>query len=135
MYIKAGKASPSPPLGPALGQRGLNIGKFCKEFNDKTANMEEGIPIPTKIFIYADRSYKFSTSAPPASYFLKAAAGIEKGSAHQGKEVAGVVTLKHIYEIAKVKHNDEQFRNMTLEHVCKAIMGSAKSIGIKVVRE
>ncbi|KAG8437873.1 hypothetical protein GDO86_008538 [Hymenochirus boettgeri] len=106
-------------------ERGIPIGQFCKEFNEKTKDIKDGIPLPVKIFV--------KIGQPPVSYFLKAAAGIEKGAAQTGREVAGMVTLKHLYEIALVKSQDEAFvlRDMSLHDVVKCIMGSAKSLGIK----
>eukprot|EP00042_Codosiga_hollandica_P020953 m.70367 g.70367 ORF g.70367 m.70367 type:complete len:149 (-) comp50131_c0_seq1:1037-1483(-) len=134
MFIPANAATAQPPLGPALGQRKLNIKQFCDEFNSKTKHFKKSLPIPTLIELRADRSYTMTVSSPPSSYFLKQAAGLHKAADRPGHEVAGTVTLKHIYEIALVKQKDPGFRNSTLRGVCMALIGSARSMGISVVR-
>eukprot|EP00051_Salpingoeca_urceolata_P028866 m.488262 g.488262 ORF g.488262 m.488262 type:complete len:147 (-) comp25678_c0_seq1:111-551(-) len=134
IMIKAGAAAPSPPLGPVLSVRGVNIGEFCKAFNAKTEGHVKGVPLPTTIYCKSDRSFSFDIAAPPNSWFLKQAAGVEKGANNPGKEIVGQVTLKQIYEIAKIKSQDVVFRNTDLQGVCKCLIGSARSMGIEIVR-
>ena len=131
LEVPAGKANPSPPIGPALGQRGLNIMEFCKAFNAQTQNLEPGMPIPVVITAYADRSFSFVTKTPPASYFLKKAAGVEKGSQTPGKGFVGKVTMRQVREIAEKKMKDLNAKD--LEGAARMIAGSARSMGLEVV--
>jgi large subunit ribosomal protein L11 len=132
LQVPAGKANPSPPIGPALGQRGLNIMEFCKAFNAATQSLEPGMPIPVVITAYADRSFTFITKTPPATYFLKKAAGIEKGATAAGKGAAvGRVTAAQIREIAEQKMQDLNAQD--IEGACRMLIGSARSMGLEVV--
>ena len=130
LQIAAGKATPSPPVGPALGQKGLNIMEFCKAFNAKTSDMEAGIPIPVVITAFADKSFSFITKTPPVSYFLKKAAGLAKGSQVPGAGFVGSVTMDQIRDIAKKKLAD--LNSHTEEAACEMIKGSAMSMGLRV---
>ena len=130
LQVKAGQANPSPPIGPALGQRGVNIMQFVKAFNAETANMEPGTPLPVVITVYSDRSFTFITKTPPASYFLKKAAKIESGSQTPGRGSAGTVTLDQCREIAKTKLKD--LNATDIEAATRSIAGSARSMGLTV---
>ncbi|MGH7034859.1 MAG: 50S ribosomal protein L11, partial [Stellaceae bacterium] len=123
LQVPAGKANPSPPIGPALGQRGLNIMEFCKTFNAQTQKLEPGMPIPVVITAYADRSFTFITKTPPNSYFLMKAAGIEKGTQTPGKGTVGKVTMKQIREIAQKKMGDLNAKDV--DGAARMIAGSA----------
>jgi large subunit ribosomal protein L11 len=132
LHVPAGKANPSPPIGPALGQRGLNIMEFCKAFNAATQNLEPGMPIPVVITAYGDRSFTFVTKPPPNSYLLKKAAGIEKGSQTTGKgSTVGRVTMAQIREIAEQKMQDLNAKD--IDGACHMLIGSARSMGLDVV--
>ncbi len=130
LQIPAGQATPAPPVGPALGQHGLNIGEFCKKFNDATKN-KTGNTIPVEITVYADRTYSFILKTPPVSELLKKAAGIEKGSGNPLQEKIGKVSLQQIKEIAKIKMPDLNTDN--LDQAVKIIKGTARQMGIEVV--
>ncbi len=132
LQIPAGKANPSPPVGPALGQRGLNIMQFVKEFNAATQAMEPGMPVPVVITAFADRSFSFIMKTPPNTYFLKKAAGIEKGTSTPGKGAAvGKVTMAQLRDIAKVKMKDMNANDE--DGAVRMLMGSARSMGLTVV--
>jgi large subunit ribosomal protein L11 len=130
LQVPAGAANPAPPIGPALGQRGLNIMEFCKAFNAQTQKMEKGMPVPVTITIYADRSFTFEMRTAPMSYFLKKAAKLESGSKNPGRDVAGSVTKAQVKEIAEAKMKD--LNCDTIEAAMKMVEGSARSMGLVV---
>ena len=130
LQVPAGSATPSPPIGPALGQRGLNIMEFCKAFNAATQELEKGAPIPTVITIYADKSFSFDTKLPPVTYLLKKAMNLKSGSKTPGKDSAGVITEKQLREIAEQKMKD--LNAYDVDAAMKMIAGSARSMGIQV---
>ena len=131
LQVPAGAANPSPPIGPALGQRGVNIMEFCKAFNAATQEMEKSTPIPTKITVYADRSFSFETKTPPASYLIKKAANLKSGSAEPGKVSAGTIKRSQLTQIAEQKMKDLNANSS--EQATKIIEGSARSMGLEVV--
>ncbi|MBV8510822.1 MAG: 50S ribosomal protein L11 [Xanthobacteraceae bacterium] len=130
LQVPAGSANPSPPIGPALGQRGLNIMEFCKSFNAQTQQMEKGSPIPVVITIYQDRSFTFEMRTPPVSYFIKKAAKLDSGSKAPGRDKVGSITKEQVKEIAEKKVKD--LNSSTLEAAMRMIEGSARSMGIEV---
>lgn len=130
LEIGAGKANPSPPVGPALGQQGLNIMDFCKAFNDATKDLEPGQPVPVIITAFEDKSFTFETKTPPASFLLRKAVGIAKGSGEPNKNKVGKVTQKQLREIAEIKMKDLSAHDITM--AMKTIEGSARSMGIEV---
>ncbi|MFI4988892.1 MAG: 50S ribosomal protein L11 [Alphaproteobacteria bacterium] len=131
LQVPAGKANPSPPIGPALGQRGLNIMEFCKSFNAATQKMEPEMPVPVVITVFSDRSFTFQIKSPPASYFLKKAAGIEKGTATTGRGTVGKVTQAQLREIAEKKMADLNAND--IEAASRMLAGTARSMGLEVV--
>ena len=136
LQVPAGAANPSPPIGPALGQRGVNIMEFCKSFNAKTKDLEQGTPIPVKITVYSDRSFTFEMRTPPATYLIKKAAGMKptgkpgSGSKNPGRDVVGTVTMAQLRDIAKVKLKD--MNTDDLDQATRTIAGSARSMGLQV---
>ena len=130
LQVKAGEANPSPPVGPALGQRGVNIMEFCKAVNAKTQDVEKGLPLPVVITVYSDRSFTFITKTPPASILLKKITGIKSGSSNPNTKKVGTVTLAQLEEIAKTKMEDLNAAN--LDAAIKTIAGSARSMGLNV---
>ena len=131
LQVPAGAANPSPPIGPALGQRGVNIMEFCKQFNAATQEMEKAMPIPTVITVYADRSFSFETKTPPASFLLKKAAKLKSGSKEPGKISAGTIKRSQVSEIAEMKMKN--LNANSLEAATKIIEGTARAMGLQVV--
>lgn len=131
LQVPAGAANPSPPIGPALGQRGVNIMEFCKQFNAATQEMEKGMPIPTVITVYADRSFSFITKTPPATFLLKKAAGLKSGSKEPSKVSCGTIKRSQVSEIAQLKMADLNAND--IEAATKIIEGSARAMGLDVV--
>ncbi len=131
LQVPAGAANPSPPIGPALGQRGVNIMEFCKQFNAKSKDLEQGAPIPVKITVFSDRSFSFEMRTPPASYLLKKAAQIADGSKEPGRTSAGTITMAQVREVAKVKMKD--LNTDDLDAAVRTMAGSARSMGLQVV--
>ena len=136
LQVPAGAANPSPPIGPALGQRGVNIMEFCKSFNAKTKDLEQGTPIPVKITVYSDRSFTFEMRTPPATFLIKKAAGMKptgkpgSGSKNPGRDVVGKVSMAQLRDIAKVKLKD--MNTDDLDQATRTLAGSARSMGLQV---
>ena len=131
LQVPAGSATPSPPIGPALGQRGVNIMGFCKEFNARTENVEKGTPLPTVITVYQDKSFTFVTKTPPATFFLKKVTGLKSGAKLTGRETVGQVTRAQLRDIAELKMKDLNAND--IEAAAKIIEGSARAMGLKIV--
>jgi len=131
LQVKAGSATPSPPIGPALGQRGVNIMGFCKEFNARTENVEKGTPLPTIITVYQDKSFTFVTKTPPATFFIKQALNLKSGSSKPGRDSAGQITRQQLKDIAEKKMKDLSAHDV--DSAAKIIEGSARSMGLKIV--
>ncbi|KAJ5492292.1 hypothetical protein LT330_004901 [Penicillium expansum] len=139
LIVGAGQASPSPPVGPALGSKGVKSMDFCKEFNARTAHITTGVPIPARVTVRPDRSFSFELRTPTTTYLLLNAANVEprknrlRGAMNPGHDVCGTISLKHVYEIAKLKHTETRLSGLSLEGLCKSVMSQAKSIGIQVI--
>ena len=131
LQVSAGSATPSPPIGPALGQRGVNIMGFCKEFNARTENVDKGTPLPTVITVYQDKSFTFVTKTPPATFFLKKVTGLKSGAKLTGRETVGQVTRAQLRDIAELKMKDLNAND--IEAAAKIIEGSARAMGLKIV--
>ena len=131
LNIPAGGANPSPPVGPALGQRGVNIMEFCKAFNASTESLEKNMPIPVVITVFSDKSFSFITKTPPVSYFLKKAIGKEKGSSEPGRDITGSIKIEQIREIAENKMND--LNASSIDGAMEMVKGSARSMGLEVL--
>ena len=134
MDLPAGQASSAPPLGPSLGARGIQSGIFVKQFNEMSAHIKPGTPIPVLVTIKGDRSFKMSLATPPTPHFIKLAAGLRKGSGTPGTTCVGEINLRHVYEIAKIKQTDTHLQLLSLQKLCMCIIGTCKSIGVKVVK-
>ncbi|CAF1125936.1 unnamed protein product [Didymodactylos carnosus] len=134
LTIPAQQASPAPPLGPILGQHSLNIAQFCKDFNDRTKDYKEGIPLPCHVYVKPDRSYELVFYSPETDYLLKQAAGLKRSALKPGEEPGGRISVRHIYEIARIKIQDEPYQGLPLETICRDLVYRAQVLGIEVVK-
>lgn len=132
LIVNAGAAKPAPPVGPVLGQAGLNIMSFCKDFNAKTAQYKDGVPMRVNLRVYPDKSYDWDLRMPHMSWFVMKAVGLSRGSGRTGHEEVGQISLKHVYEIAKIKQRD--MNGLSLENTCKAVISVAQRMGVRVVK-
>lgn len=133
--IKAGLAAPAPPLGPELGERGLNVAGFCKDFNSKTNHYFQGVPLPVDLDINSDRTYKLEIRTPSSDWLLLRAAGVRRASLDPKTEICGKITVKHLYEIAQIKRQDNWLKGYTLKQLCEMLLGECRHLGLKVVHE
>ncbi|KAK5079638.1 mitochondrial 54S ribosomal protein YmL19 [Exophiala xenobiotica] len=139
LIVGAGLASPSPPVGPALGSKGVKSMDFCKEFNARTSHINPGVPVPARVTVRPDRSFSFEIRTPTTAWLLLQAAGIKevkgklKGAQKPGTDTIGTVSLKHVYEIAKIKQTEPRLTGLSLEGLCKSVISQAKSMGVKIV--
>lgn len=132
MTLPAGQAAPSPPVGPRLGQMGVNIMQFCKEFNAATSAYVEGTPLTTRVTAYTDRTADMQIRSPPTSYLIKRAAGVEKGAMNPGTETVGTISVKHVYAIAELKKGDKHLQHLPMEALCRSIARTAGTCGVVV---
>lgn len=133
LIVGAGQAAPAPPVGPALGSKGVKAIDFCKEFNARTAHYQPGTPIPVLLTVKADRSFSFEMKSPPTSWLLLKAIGAKKGAEKPGHEHIGEISLKHVYEIAKIKKTDDRHKEVDLKAICGAVILTATAVGVNVI--